>query len=142
MGFLDDVINPVGAITGVDPVKQMTGFTGTGFDKKPGAASSSGGATPSGGGYAAGGGGSGPPPSAGQYMQQFQQQQGSPFNQFGAQLAAMAAQVRPPAQMHNPTAPSAQDTAAAVTSQAVQNKQQQTQMFGFQPQNFWSNFPT
>ena len=141
MGFLDDVINPVGAITGVDPVKQMTGFTGTGFDKKPGAASSSGGATPSGGGYAAGGGGSGPPPSAGQYMQQFQQQQGSPFNQFGAQLAAMAAQA-PPVQMHNPTAPSAQDTAAAVTSQAVQNKQQQNQMFGFQPQNFWSNFPT
>lgn len=32
---VDDVVNPIGAITGIDPVKQATGFTGTGFDKKP-----------------------------------------------------------------------------------------------------------
>ena len=141
MGFLDDVINPVGAITGVDPVKQMTGFTGTGFDKKPGASSSSGG-TSGGGGYTGGGGGSGPPPSAGQYMQQFQQQQGGQFSHFGNQLASMANQMSPATMgIGNITSPSAQNVAAAVTSQSIQNKQQQAQMFGSPPQNFWSNFP-
>ena len=30
-GVVDDIVNPIGAITGIDPVKDATGFTGTSF---------------------------------------------------------------------------------------------------------------
>lgn len=88
---VDDIVNPVGAITGIDPVKQATGFTGTGFDKKP--AQSSQGAqqsAPSGGG---GGSSGGAGNMLSQLVGQTSQQQSSLVNNKFAPIQFSPAQV-------------------------------------------------
>lgn len=133
---VDDIANPVGALIGVDPVKDATGFTGTGFEPKAGA---QGGA--SGGSSVSSAGRSGPPPSSGQYIQQFNQQQAQPLAQFGQQLHQLAS----PAQtvgIGNIQSPSAQNTAAAVTASSIQAKQQnpmQMQPAAQGPSQFWQS---
>jgi hypothetical protein len=132
-GVVDDIVNPGGAITGIDPVKSATGFTGTGFQPKAGAQGASAGASSS--------GQSGPPPSSGQYMQQFSQQQGRPFAQFGQQLNQLASAPPSTAGIGNIQSPSAQNTAAAVTAASIQARQNpmQMQQAAQGPSQFWQS---
>lgn len=135
---VDDIVNPVGAITGVDPVKDATGFTGTSFGptKAQQQAAAAGGQQQAAPSHQ----GNGPPPSSGQYLQQFQQQQQSrPLGQFGQQLNQLAS---PPqtAGIGNIQSPSAQNTAAAVTASAIQAKQQNPfQQAPQGPSQFWQS---
>jgi hypothetical protein len=83
---VDDIVNPIGAITGIDPVKQATGFTGTGFQAKPQAQGSSSQQAAS----SSGGGGGNKSSSAGDMLNQLVgqnlQQQKAMNNQAPAQI--------------------------------------------------------
>lgn len=132
-GVVDDIVNPGGAITGIDPVKSATGFNGTGFDPKTGAPT---GSTASGGGGGnSSGGGQQLAAISGQVLNQQQQQvaqQNNQFSQFGQQLAQLQPQ---PVQSLPPVAsPSANQLAANVTAQAVNAKMQSPFK---QQQPFW-----
>lgn len=136
-GVVDDIVNPAGAITGIDPVKDATGFTGTSFGptKAQQQAAAAGGQR----GAVASGGGSGTPPSAGQYMQQFNQQQAQPLAQFGQQLHQLAVQPQAPG-VGNIQSPSAQNVAASVTANAVQARQSNPfQQAPQGPSQFWQS---
>jgi hypothetical protein len=139
VGFINDIINPIGAITGIDPVKSATGFTGTSFG--PTAAQQK--AAAAGSAPAASSGGSGGQKSNGDAMQalvgqnfakqqaglQQQPQQQAPMgSSFGNQLAALHQQVTaPPVALPAIASPSATQLAANVTSQTVGKQMQQPQ---------------
>ena len=134
-GVVDDIVNPVGAITGIDPVKSATGFTGTGFEPKAGASGGSASAASGGGGGSSSGGGQQLAAISGQVLNQQQQQiaqQNNQFSQFGQQLAQLQPQAT---QGLAPVAsPSANQLAANVTAQAVNAKMQSPFK---QQQPFW-----
>lgn len=154
---VDDIVNPIGAITGVDPVKDATGFTGTSFGptKAQQQAAAAGGTTQA---TSSGGGGSKtignamsglvaqnyakqqqaiqqPTQQTSQPQQPAQQVQQPMGSSFGNQLAALSQQITaPPVVLPAVASPSANQVASGVTSQAVgkQNPQQGAQgMWGF-----------
>lgn len=129
---VDDVINPGGAITGIDPVKSATGFNGTGFDPKTGAPT---GSAAGGGGGNSSGGGQQLAAISGQVLgnQQAQiAQQNNQFSHFGQQLAQLQPQATP--SLPPIASPSANQLAANVTAQAVNAKMQSPFK---QQQPFW-----
>lgn len=133
-GVVDDIVNPIGAITGVDPVKDATGFTGTGFEPKAGASNAP---TAQLVGGSAGGGGM--PSSSGAYLQQFNQQQAQPLAQFGQQLHQLATPQAQATGIGNIQSPSAQATAAAVTANSIQARQNPMQQAAQGPSQFWQS---
>jgi hypothetical protein len=146
--ILSDVVNPIGAITGVDPVKDATGFTGTSFGPTKAqqqAAAAGGGAPASGGGGGSKSNGDAMQALVGQNfakqqaaIQQQPQQQAPMGSSFGNQLAALHQQVTaPPAALPAIASPSATQLAANVTSQTVGKQMQQPQG----QQNMWG-FPS
>jgi hypothetical protein len=148
-GVVNDIVNPIGAITGVDPVKSATGFTGTGFEPKT-STSSSGGqqqtASGSGGGSSGGNGGMTLAAVSGQMLGQQQQQvaqSNNMFGQFGQQLSQLSNQIAAPPVTANPApTQSATDLAAQITASSVHAAQ--TAPPGHQPQQqpFWQMSPT
>lgn len=138
-GVVDDIVNPIGAITGIDPVKSETGFTGTSFG--PTAAQQK--AAAAGNSAPAASGGGGGQKSNGDALQalvrqnyakqqaglQQQPQQQAPMgSSFGDQLAALHQQVTaPPVALPAIASPSATQLAANVTSQTVGKQIQQPQ---------------
>lgn len=142
MSFIGDILNPAGAITGIDPVKSATGFNGTGFDPKTGAPTSGGGGS-SGGSHSSGG--AALAAVSGQMLNQQQQQvaQGNNmFSQFGDQLAQLHTQIAPPVSANPAPTQSSTDLAAQITANSVHAAQ--TAPPGHQPpqQNFWQTSPT
>jgi hypothetical protein len=152
-GVVDDIVNPIGAITGIDPVKDATGFTGTsmGMTKAQKAAAAQ---QKAGGGAPAASGGGGGSKSNGDAMQALvsqnfakqqaglQPQQQAPMgSSFGNQLAALHQQVTaPPVALPPVASPSATQLAANVTAQAVNSKIQDP-MRNTQQQTPWG-FPS
>jgi len=154
-GVVDDIVNPIGAITGIDPVKAATGFTGTSFgptaaQQKASAAAQQGSSTP-----AASSGGGGGQKSNGDAMQalvgqnfakqqaalqqQPQQQQTPMGSSFGNQLAALSQQVTAPAApvtLPAVASPSATQLAANVTAQTANKKLQSSQQPPADPWGF------
>jgi hypothetical protein len=164
-GIVDDIVNPIGAITGIDPVKDATGFTGTdmGMTKAQKAAAAQ---QQAGGAPAVSGGGGGQRSngdaldaiSAQNYgaqqkalMQQLpapNQPQSTPVQQapmgssFGNQLAALHQQVTaPPVALPAVASPSATQLAADVTAQTVNSKIQDPMRKAQGAQNMWG-FPS
>lgn len=151
MGFIDDIVNPIGAITGVDPVKDATGFTGTSFGPTKAqqqAAAAGGQQTASGGGGGSSNGNGGATLAAvsgqmlGQQQQQVAQNNNTNFNQFGQQLAQLHSQIAPPVAVNPAPTQSATDLAAQITASSVHAAQ--TAPPGHQPQQqpFWQMSPT
>lgn len=132
--ILSDIVNPIGAITGIDPVKDATGFNGVtvGPTKAQQQAAKGGQAAPSGGGGGGSGGGGGQ--LSGLVAQTYGQQQAALHqsapqqpqamgSQFGNQLASLANNMGPQAPALPPVAsPSATQLAANITAQTVNSK--------------------
>lgn len=147
-GVVDDIVNPIGAITGIDPVKDATGFTGTSFgptkaQQQAAAQQGQGGSQAvSGGG---GGGGSSGSAALGQLAgttlaQQQQASQSNPFGHFGQQLAQLSNQIAPPVSAS--PAPSATNLAAQVTANSVHAIQSAPPWRQQQQDSFWNTSPT